>query len=91
MDTCCTQLGNGTVFVQDDCYAWCDIRPGTTHDFHDCLAKNSNDSLYDWGCSEEPKDHGDNKKSASTPAFSAPKTTLSALFCGVLALSVLYL
>jgi hypothetical protein len=87
MNTCCSQLENGTVFVRDDCFAWCDVEHGKTSDFPDCLASGSNSSVRDLGCSAEYK--GD--KSAGAPAYNAPKMTLSALFCGVLALSVLYI
>jgi hypothetical protein len=87
MDACCAQFGNGTVFVQDDCFAWCDVEHGKTSDFHDCLTSGSNSSIHGFGCSAE----FDGDKSASTAAYNAPKITLSALFCGMLALSVLYI
>lgn len=94
MDTCCSQLGNGTVFVQDDCFAWCDVEHGKTSDFRDCLTKNSNSTIHDLGCSAEyDGDGGDggDSESAGASAYHAPKITLSALFCGMLALSVLYI
>jgi hypothetical protein len=38
MQTCCTALGNGTVFVQDSCSAWCDVSTADAFgDFMDCL------------------------------------------------------
>jgi hypothetical protein len=90
MRTCCSQLGNGTVFVQDNCYAWCDVESPDVISFGDCLFTDSKDSdqIRNLGCG--PTSDKEKDKSAGNLAYSAPKATVSALFCGILALSMLY-
>lgn len=94
METCCANLGNGTVFVQDDCFAWCDVKSPDVSRFNDCLVSGTNStSVHDLGCSldNHHKNGGDGDKSAGTLAYTAPKATFSAIFCGILVLSVLYI
>jgi hypothetical protein len=90
MQTCCSQLGNGTVFVQDDCFAWCDVESPDPSRFNYSLVSGTNSTgVYDLGCSPNHRVLDDNK-SDGTLAYGTPKATLSALFCGILALSMLY-
>jgi hypothetical protein len=91
MQTCCSQLGgNGTVFIQDGCFAWCDVESPDAGRFVECLSTGTNSTrVYDLACSGKGSDD-DEKKSAGTLPYDNPRATLSALFCGVLALSMLY-
>lgn len=89
MQTCCSQLGNGTLFVQHDCHVWCDVESPDPGRFSDCLVSGTNSTGVDnVGCSLNHRVDEDDE-SAGTLAYSTPKATLSALFCGVLALSML--
>lgn len=51
MSTCCSQQGsNGTVFVHDECYAWCEFGHDSSFEavsdgFYDCLKQAFNDSV----------------------------------------------
>jgi hypothetical protein len=57
--------------------------------FSDCLVSGTNSTGVDnLGCSLNHRVDEDDE-SAGTLAYSTPKATLSALFCGVLALSML--
>jgi hypothetical protein len=90
MQTCCSQLGNGTIFVQDDCFAWCDVDSPDVRRFNGCLVSGTNSTgVNDLACSPNDR-YLDDGKSAGNLAYSTPKATLSALFCGVLALSMMY-
>lgn len=93
MKTCCADLGNGTVFVQDNCFAWCDVESPDVRRFSDCLVSGTNSTgVRDVGCSLDSYYNNDSDdKSSGTPAYTTPKVTLSALFCGVLALNLLYI
>lgn len=42
METCCSQLGNGTLFVQDECFVWCDVDDDNTSGFDECLFGDGN-------------------------------------------------
>lgn len=50
MPACCSKHGgNGTVFVHDECYAWCEFGQDSSFEavfdgFNDCLKQASNDS-----------------------------------------------
>jgi hypothetical protein len=101
MQTCCSQLGNGTVFNQDSCSAWCDVSAADAFgDFMDCLEVGN--STHDGGlsCSNEDtrlanetssSSSGDDDTSGSGPAYNASKATALAVLGGVLALSALHL
>ena len=101
MQTCCSQLGNGTVFIQDNCSAWCDVSAADAFgDFMDCLEVGN--STYDGGlsCSNEDtkmanetssSSCGDDDTSGSVHASDSPKATVLAVLVGVLALSALQL
>jgi hypothetical protein len=99
METCCTALGNGIVFVQDKCTVWCDVNVADAFgDFTDCLQdRNSSTTIYGLSCSNEDTKlanettPGDDDTSGSVPAYGAPKATVIGVLCGVLALSALYL
>jgi hypothetical protein len=97
METCCSQLGNGTVFIQDGCNAWCDVNTSDpSSDFTRCLKAGEN-STYDGGLSCSNADtilanetsSGGDDTSGSVPAYSVPKATVLGILCGVLALSAL--
>lgn len=86
MDTCCAQLGNGTVYVQDECFPWCDVEHGKTGEFSDCLSSGSNVSVAPMVCSPD-----DDDESAGNLARNVPKATFSVVVCGLLMLSGLYI
>jgi len=90
MQTCCSQLGNGTVFVQDDCFAWCDVESPDPSRFNECLISGTNSTgVSELACSPNHRVDDDNEPPGAL-AYNNPKTTLFALFCGVLAPSMLY-
>jgi hypothetical protein len=102
MQTCCSQLGNGTVFIQDSCSACCDVSAADAFsDFVACLEVGN--STYDGGlsCSNEDtrlaneisssSSSRDDDTSGSGPAHDASKATALAVLGGVLALSALHL
>jgi len=98
MRTCCNQLGNGTVFVQEYCAFWCEVTTDDpAGDFTDCLDNGDRNSARVGGLSCSVTDDssandtssGDDDTSASIPAYNAPKTTLLAVLCGLVALSAL--
>lgn len=88
METCCAQLGNGTVYVQDEFFPWCDVEHGKTGEFSDCLSSGSNVSVAPMVCS---RDDDDDQESAGALAYGVPKATVSAVVCGLLVLGGLYI
>ena len=100
MQTCCSQLGNGTVFVQDSCTFWCDVNATDAFgDFSDCLRdNNSSNRVFGLSCSNEEagsanetSSGGEDESSGSVPAYGATKATVLTVMVGVLALSALHL
>jgi hypothetical protein len=99
MQTCCSQLGNGTAFVQDGCTVWCDVSVADAFgDFSDCLQdRNNSNTIYGLSCSNEDTklanetSSGDDDTSGSGPAYDSSRATVIGVLCGVLALSALYL
>jgi hypothetical protein len=98
MQTCCSQLGNGTVFIQDSCTFWCDVKATDAFgDFADCLKDNNSSArVFGLSCSNEEagsanETGGDDQSSGSVPAYGATKATVLAVVVGVLALSALHL
>jgi hypothetical protein len=101
MQTCCTALGNGTVFVQDKCAVWCDVGASDAFDdFASCLKAGDSNGTYTGGLScsnedtklaNETSSSGDGDTSGGVSAYNAPKATVLAVLVGVLALSALHL
>jgi hypothetical protein len=105
MQTCCTALGNGTVFVQDKCAVWCDVSASDAFDdFTSCLKAGDSNSTYAGGlsCSNEDtklanetssssSSSGDGDTSGGVSAYNAPKATVLAVLVGMLAVSALHL
>jgi hypothetical protein len=102
MQTCCTALGNGTVFVQDKCAVWCDVSASDAFDdFTSCLKAGDSNSTYAGGlsCSNEDtklanetsSSSGDGDTSGGVSAYNAPKATVLAVLVGMLAVSALNL
>lgn len=75
MKTCCADLGNGTVFVQDDCFAWCDVESPDVRRFSDCLVSGTNSTgVRDVGCSlDSYYNNYSDDKSSGTPAYTTPE------------------
>lgn len=103
MGACYSQLGNGSLFVQDECFVWCDVDDDNTSGFDECLF--GEDSMGDnvsvtLSCDRadgvrssngngDSDDHSDDvEESAGPQAYHFPRATFSALFYSVLSLGV---
>lgn len=50
MDTCCSQLGNGSTYLYQDCYTWCSVNSDVDlTDFSECLLYGSNSTTLSGG------------------------------------------
>lgn len=50
MDTCCSQLGNGSTYLYQDCYTWCSVNSDVDlTEFRECLLSGSNSTSLSGG------------------------------------------
>lgn len=90
MKTCCSQFGNGSVHVCEDCYAWCRVDSDSpSDDFEKCLTTGMNGTNSNFGMTCTLNRTDDDGGSRNGAVDSAPKTAFSVLLCSMLALSML--